>query len=198
MKFTLPELKYAYEALEPHIDQRTMEIHHQKHHGTYITNLNNALEGLVEYEGWTIEEILKHLERMPENIKGVVRNNGGGHYNHTLFWESLAPGGKPMSEAFKIKLEKSFGSVEAFKAAFKDAALKRFGSGWAWLVLDGQALKIVSTPNQDAPISDGLTELLGIDVWEHAYYLNYQNRRADYIDAFWNVVDWEVVESRLK
>lgn len=197
MKFTLPELKYAYGALEPHIDQRTMEIHHQKHHGAYITNLNNALEGHSEYENWSIEELLKHLERLPESIRGAVRNNGGGHYNHTLFWESLAPNGEPMSEGFKEKLEAAFESVDAFKAAFKDSALKRFGSGWAWLVLDGQALKIVSTPNQDVPISDGLKVLLGIDVWEHAYYLNYQNRRADYIDAFWNVVDWKVVESRL-
>lgn len=197
MKFTLPELKYAYGALEPHIDQRTMEIHHQKHHGAYITNLNNALEGHSEYENWSIEELLKHLERLPESIRGAVRNNGGGHYNHTLFWESLTPNGEPMSEGFKEKLEVAFESVDAFKAAFKDSALKRFGSGWAWLVLDGQALKIVSTPNQDVPISDGLKVLLGIDVWEHAYYLNYQNRRADYIDAFWNVVDWKVVESRL-
>ena len=197
MKFTLPELKYAYGALEPHIDQKTMEIHHQKHHGAYIANLNNALEGHSEYESWSIEELLKHLERLPESIRGAVRNNGGGHYNHTLFWESLIPGGKPMSEGFKEKLEAAFESFDAFKAAFKDSALKRFGSGWAWLVLDGQALKIVSTPNQDVPISDGLKVLLGIDVWEHAYYLNYQNRRADYIDAFWNVVDWEIVESRL-
>ncbi len=197
MKYTLPELKFATNALEPAIDQKTMEIHHQKHHGTYITNLNNALEGLSEFDTWSIEDILENLDKLPEGIRPAVRNNGGGHYNHTLFWESLAPGGKPMSDAFKGRLEATFGSVHAFRDAFKEAALKRFGSGWAWLVLDGDSLKIVSTPNQDAPISDGLKELLGLDVWEHAYYLNYQNRRADYIEAFWSVVDWEVVESRL-
>ncbi|HAS75012.1 MAG TPA: superoxide dismutase, partial [Clostridiales bacterium UBA8960] len=172
-------------------------IHHQKHHGTYITNLNNALEGQEAFSDWSIEHLLKNLGQLPEAIHGAVRNNGGGHYNHTLFWESLTPEGKPMSPAFKEKLEAAFGSIDAFKAAFKDAGLKRFGSGWAWLVLDGQALKIVSTPNQDAPITDGLKELLGVDVWEHAYYLNYQNRRADYVDAIWNVIDWEVVESRM-
>lgn len=197
MKYTLPELKYAYTALEPHIDQKTMEIHHQKHHSAYITNLNNALEGHDEFAEWSIEYTLKHLSQLPESIRQTVRNNGGGHYNHALFWESLSPDGKQMSDAFKAKIETSFGSIDAFKAAFKDAAMKRFGSGWAWLVLDGQALKIVSTPNQDAPITDGLKELLGIDVWEHAYYLNYQNKRADYIDAFWNIVNWEIVESRL-
>lgn len=197
MKYTLPELKFATNALEPAIDQKTMEIHHQKHHGTYITNLNNALEGLAEFDTWSIEDILENLDKLPEGIRPAVRNNGGGHYNHTLFWESLTPGGKPMSDAFKGRLEAAFGSVQAFRDAFKEAALKRFGSGWAWLALDGDHLKIVSTPNQDAPISDGLKELLGLDVWEHAYYLNYQNRRADYIEAFWSVVDWEVVESRL-
>jgi Fe-Mn family superoxide dismutase len=197
MKYTLPELKYETNALEPAIDQKTMEIHHQKHHGTYITNLNNALEGHTAFDTWSIEDILENLDKIPEEIRTAVRNNGGGHYNHTLFWESLTPGGKPMSEAFKVRLEATFGSVHAFRDAFKDAAIKRFGSGWAWLVLDDETLKIVSTPNQDAPISDGQKELLGLDVWEHAYYLNYQNRRADYIEAFWSIVDWEVVESRL-
>lgn len=197
MKYTLPELKYETNALEPAIDQKTMEIHHQKHHGAYITNLNNALEGHDTFDTWSIEDILENLDKIPEAIRGAVRNNGGGHYNHTLFWESLTPGGKPMSDAFKTRLESTFGSVHAFRDAFKDAALKRFGSGWAWLVLDNEALKIVSTANQDAPISEGQKELLGIDVWEHAYYLNYQNRRADYIEAFWSIVDWEVVESRL-
>lgn len=197
MKFTLPALKFETNALEPHIDQMTMEIHHQKHHGTYINNLNNALEKLDSFESWPIEKLLKNLGELPENIRQIVKNNGGGHYNHTLFWEVLTPGGKEMSDAFKSKLEGSFGSVEDFKAAFKEAALKRFGSGWAWLVVEGETLKIVSTLNQDAPISEGYKELLGIDVWEHAYYLNYQNRRADYVDAFWNVVDWSVVESRL-
>jgi Fe-Mn family superoxide dismutase len=197
MKFVLPELKYTTDALEPYIDQKTMEIHHQKHHGAYVNNLNAALEGKAEFESLSIEELLKGLDKLPESIRGAVRNNGGGHYNHTLFWESLTPGGKSISPEFESKLNSAFGSVEAFKAAFKDAALKRFGSGWAWLVSDGGNLKIVSTPNQDAPISDGLKELLGLDVWEHAYYLNYQNRRADYIEAFWSVVDWSVVESRL-
>jgi len=198
MKFTLPELKYAVNALEPTIDAKTMEIHHQKHHGTYITNLNNALEGKAELQDWSIESLLKQLDQLPEDIRQVVRNNGGGHYNHTLFWEELSPNPSEMSPEFKAKLEASFGSIESFKSMFKDAALKRFGSGWAWLVQSGNALKIISTANQDAPISDGLNELLGIDVWEHAYYLNYQNRRADYIDAFWNIIDWSVVEGRLK
>lgn len=198
MKFTLPELKFSKEALEPYIDAMTMEIHHQKHHGTYINNLNAALEGKEEFEDWSIEQILKNLDALPESIRMAVRNNGGGHYNHTLFWESLTPGGKTMSGAFEAKLNDAFGSVEAFKAAFKDAALKRFGSGWSWLVLSEGKLKIVSTPNQDAPLSEGHVELLGLDVWEHAYYLNYQNRRADYVDAFWHVVDWSVVEKRLE
>lgn len=196
MKFVLPELKYNTDSLEPYIDQKTMEIHHQKHHGAYVNNLNAALEGKAEFESYSIEDLLKGLDKLPENIRGAVRNNGGGHYNHTLFWESLTPGGKSISPEFESKLNAAFGSMEAFKAAFKDAALKRFGSGWAWLVSDGGNLKIMSTPNQDAPISDGLKELLGLDVWEHAYYLNYQNRRADYIEAFWSVVDWSVVESR--
>jgi len=197
MKYTLPELKFATNALEPIIDAKTMEIHHQKHHGAYIANLNKALEGLEAFETWSIEDILENLDKLPEDVKGAVRNNGGGHYNHTLFWESITPGGKPMSEAFKVKLEATFGSLHGFREAFKEAALKRFGSGWAWLVLDGESLKVISTPNQDAPLSDGLKELLGLDVWEHAYYLNYQNRRVDYIEAFWSIVDWEVVESRL-
>lgn len=197
MKFTLPALKFETNALEPIIDQMTMEIHHQKHHGTYITNLNNALEPLEAFESWNIEKLLKNLSELPENVRQIVKNNGGGHYNHTLFWETLTPGGKEMSEAFKLKIEASFGSIDDFKASFKEAALKRFGSGWAWLVSDGNDLKILSTLNQDSPISEGYKELLGLDVWEHAYYLHYQNRRADYVDAFWSVVDWSVVESRL-
>lgn len=196
MKFTLPQLNYAYDALEPHIDARTMEIHHQKHHGTYISNLNAALEGHSEFENWEIKQILKNLEDLPDAIRMAVRNNGGGHYNHTLFWESLAPEGKPFSKNFLVEIENAFGSFDDFKAKFKDAALKRFGSGWAWLVWNGKGLEVVSTPNQDAPISEGHIELLGLDVWEHAYYLNYQNRRADYIDAFFSVVDWEIVEKR--
>lgn len=198
MKFTLPELKFSKEALEPYIDQMTMEIHHQKHHGTYITNLNAALEGKSEYEDWSIEKLLMHLSELPDDIQAAVRNNGGGHYNHSLFWDMLTPGGKPMSMSFEAKLIETFGSVDQFKANFKEAALKRFGSGWAWLVVSGGKLKIVSTPNQDAPISEGYHEILGLDVWEHAYYLNYQNKRADYVDAFWHVVDWSVVEKRFE
>ena len=196
MKFTLPELKFEKNALEPHIDALTMEIHHQKHHMAYINNLNAALEGHSDLETWSIEDLLTKLDHLPAGIQAAVRNNGGGHYNHTLFWESLKPNGSEPSDVFLKEIDKAFGSFDAFKASFKDAALKRFGSGWAWLVLDAGELKIVSTPNQDAPISSGQVELLGLDVWEHAYYLNYQNRRPDYVDAFWHVVDWSVVESR--
>lgn len=197
MKFTLPQLNYAYDALEPHLDARTMEIHHQKHHAAYINNLNTALENHSEWADKEIVELLTNLDSLPEAIKGAVRNNGGGHYNHTLFWASLTPNGKAISAALQKEIEGAFGSWEQFKTKFKDAALKRFGSGWAWLVWNGSGLDVVSTPNQDAPISDGNIELLGLDVWEHAYYLHYQNRRADYIDAFFNVVDWSVVEDRL-
>ena len=197
MKFTLPELKFKSEDLEPYIDKMTMEIHHQKHHGAYINNLNTALEGHEAFAEWDIIQLLKGLDQLPDSIRNAVRNNGGGHYNHSLFWETLIPSGMPMSKEFEEKLIESFGSVEAFKSLFKDAALKRFGSGWAWLVKDGEKLSVISTPNQDSPISEGKIELLGLDVWEHAYYLNYQNRRADYIDAFWSVVDWSVVEARL-
>ncbi|MDN5351991.1 MAG: superoxide dismutase, Fe-Mn family [Clostridiales bacterium] len=196
MKFVLPELKYATSALEPYIDTKTMEIHHQKHHGGYVNNLNAALEGKEAFADWSIEKILTNLDQIPEEVRTAVRNNGGGHYNHSLFWESLTPNGRPFSGKLLGDIEAAFGSFDAFKTAFKDAALKRFGSGWAWLVVDDGKLKIVSTPNQDNPISDGQKVLLGLDVWEHAYYLNYQNRRADYIDAFWNVVNWKVVEER--
>lgn len=198
MKFLLPELKFEKNAFEPHIDALTMEIHHGKHHAAYVNNLNAALEGHTDLEDWSIEKLLKHINELPEGIRAAVRNNGGGHYNHTLFWESLSPNSAPPSEAFLKEIESAFGSFDEFKAIFKDAAIKRFGSGWAWLVLEQGKLKVVSTPNQDAPISDGQIELLGLDVWEHAYYLNYQNRRPDYIDSFWNLVDWNVVESRFK
>ncbi len=196
MKFTLPELNYDYKALEPHIDARTMEIHHQKHHAGYVNNLNNALESHNDYKDWSLEKLLTTLEELPESIRTAVRNNGGGHYNHSLFWEGLVPNGKPISASFKAVLESTFGSYDAFKEQFKNAATKRFGSGWAWLVIKDGKLEIVSTPNQDAPVSDGYKELLGLDVWEHAYYLNYQNRRADYIEAFFNVINWSVVEAR--
>ena len=176
--FKLPELKYSYEALEPYIDAKTMEIHHTKHHQTYIDNLNNALEGHSNLQNMNIEELIKSLDEIPEDIKTAVRNNGGG---------------KPEGELAR-KIDEDLGGFEKFKEDFKKAALGRFGSGWAWLVLDGGKLSIVSTPNQDNPISEGKKPLLGIDVWEHAYYLKYQNKRADYIDAFWNVVNWKKVE----
>lgn len=197
MTFELPNLPYGYDALEPVIDAQTMEIHHSKHHNAYVTNLNNALKG-SDFDSKTIEELVIGYSELPDMIATAVRNNGGGHYNHTLFWEQLqAPGQANLSDDFKAKLEANFGSFDAFKEAFASAAATRFGSGWAWLVSDADGkLAVVSTPNQDNPLTDGLTPLLGLDVWEHAYYLNYQNRRPDYISAFWDVVNWEVVENR--
>lgn len=194
MTFKLPELNYGYDQLEPYIDTRTMEIHHTKHHQAYINNLNAALEGHEDLKQLTIEELLTNLEGIPEGIRMAVRNNGGGHLNHTMFWEIMSPngGGEPTGELMEM-IKRDFGSFEEFKAEFKKAALSRFGSGWAWLVLDGDKLKVVSTPNQDNPISDGLNPILGIDVWEHAYYLKYQNLRPDYVDAWFNVVDWTKV-----
>lgn len=197
MKFYLPELKFELKALEPHIDENTMGIHYEKHHGAYVNNLNAAVEKYDELKDLAIEDLLKKLDEIPEDIRAAVRNNGGGHYNHSLFWEALTPVQNQPSDRLLAKIEEAFGSLEAFKDLFKDAALKRFGSGWAWLVEDQGKLKVVSTPNQDAPISQGMKELLGLDVWEHAYYLNYQNRRGDYINAFWNIVDWKIVEKRL-
>lgn len=204
MAHELPELPYAQEALEPHIDSATMGIHHGKHHATYIANLNNALDGNAELEAKSIEDLISDLESVPEGIRGAVRNNGGGHANHSLFWSSMSPsgGGAPSGE-LATAIDTAFGSLDEFKAAFKAAALTRFGSGWAWLVKkDDGTVAVTSTPNQDNPVMgtaadcDGSQPLLGLDVWEHAYYLNYQNRRPDYIDAFWNVVDWEVVAAR--
>jgi len=196
MAYTLPDLPYAFDALEPHIDARTMEIHHDRHHGTYVTNVNAALEG-TDLADLPIEELLQSLNRVPEDKRGAVRNNGGGHYNHTLFWESMSgSGGGEPSGALASAIGDTFGSFAEFQAKLKAAGLARFGSGWAWLVHDGSGLAVVSTPNQDNPISDGQTPLLGVDVWEHAYYLLYQNRRPDYIDAWWNVVDWGAVERR--
>ena len=195
MVFKLPELKYSYEALEPHIDQLTMETHHSKHHQAYVDNLNKALEGQEKFQNMDIEDIIKSLDDLPDNIRTAVRNNGGGHYNHALFWELMSPngGGKPEGELQK-KIDEDLGGFDNFKEDFKKAALGQFGSGWAWLVLDNGKLAIVSTPNQDNPISQGKTPLLGIDVWEHAYYLKYTNKRGDYIDSWWNVVDWKKVE----
>lgn len=196
MKFKLPELRDGVDAYEPHFDAKTMEIHHTKHHNGYVEKLNAALEGHKDFESWDIQELLKNIGQLPKDIQTAVRNNGGGHYNHTLFWAILSPKEVKPSEEFTKAIEEAFGSMEDFKKEFKDAALKRFGSGWAWLVMDQGKLKITSTPNQDSPISQGQVELLGLDVWEHAYYLNYQNRRPDYVDAFWNIVDWSAVERR--
>ncbi|MDR0297682.1 MAG: superoxide dismutase [Streptococcaceae bacterium] len=194
MTFTLPELPYAYEALEPYIDAETMHLHHDKHHNTYVTNLNAALDKHPELADKSLEELLTTLSALPEDIRTAVRNNGGGHLNHSQFWNWLAPnaGGAPTG-AIASAIDGAFGSFDAFKAAFKTAATGRFGSGWAFLVKEGDTLKIVSTANQDAPISDGLTPVLGLDVWEHAYYLSYRNVRPDYIDAFWNLVNWDYV-----
>ena len=194
MAFKLPKLKYSYEALEPHIDALTMETHYSKHHKGYVDNLNKALEGNSKFQEMSIEEILKSLDQLPEEIRTAVRNNGGGHYNHTLFWQIMSPegGGKPEGELAN-KIDEDLGGFDKFKEEFKKAALGQFGSGWAWLVLNEEKLEIVSTPNQDNPISEGKFPILGIDVWEHAYYLKYKNLRADYIDAWWNIVDWKKV-----
>ncbi|HJF30193.1 MAG TPA: superoxide dismutase [Sporosarcina psychrophila] len=197
MAYKLPELPYAYDALEPHIDKETMNIHHTKHHNAYVTNLNNALEGNEELLNKSIEDLIANLDAVPEDKRTAVRNNGGGHANHSLFWELLsADGGGNPSGALAEAIDKKFGSFDAFKEEFAKAGATRFGSGWAWLVLNGGELEIMSTPNQDSPIMEGKTPLLGLDVWEHAYYLNYQNRRPDYISAFWNVVNWDEVAKR--
>ena len=198
MTFELPKLNYEYAALEPVIDAQTMEIHYTKHHNAYVTNLNKAVEG-TEYADKSIEELVKGWAELPEDIQTAVRNNGGGHYNHTLFWEELVASSqaKEIPADLEAKLVEAFGSVEEFKEKFAAAAASRFGSGWAWLVSNDGKLEVVSTPNQDNPLTDGLVPLLGLDVWEHAYYLNYQNRRPDYIKAFWDVVNWEVVADRL-
>jgi Fe-Mn family superoxide dismutase len=196
MPFSVPDLRYPFDALEPHIDAKTMEIHHDKHHAAYVTNLNAALEG-TEWADKPIDEILTSLDSIPEDKRMAVRNNGGGHANHTLFWEIMGPdgGGEP-SGALADAISETFGSLDELKAAVNDAGVKRFGSGWTWLVSDGSGIAVESTPNQDTPVMDGKTPLLGIDVWEHAYYLNYQNRRPDYLAAWWNVVDWTAVGAR--
>jgi superoxide dismutase, Fe-Mn family len=196
MAYSVPDLSYPFDALEPHIDARTMEIHHDKHHAAYVTNLNAALEG-TEWMDRPIDAVLSNLEIIPEDKRMAVRNNGGGHANHTLFWEIMGPngGGEP-SGALGEAIGSTFGSFDELKTAVNDAGVKRFGSGWSWLVWDGTGLAVKSTPNQDSPVMDGDTPLLGIDVWEHAYYLNYQNRRPDYLAAWWNVVDWDAVGAR--
>lgn len=197
MAFEVPALTYAYDALEPYIDAQTMQIHHDLHHGAYVTNLNAAIKDSPVAD-WSIRDLIVRLNEVPENIRTAVRNNGGGHINHSAFWETMAPGGsKAPSGALASALDQTFGSFDAFKAAFKDAGVKRFGSGWAWLVLDkGGKLQVVSTANQDNPLTDGLTPIMGNDVWEHAYYLKYQNKRPAYLDAWWNVVNWDVVAAR--
>ena len=196
MAFTVPDLTYAFDALEPHIDARTMEIHHDKHHAAYVTNLNAALEG-TPWAEQSLETILTSLDSIPEDKRMAVRNNGGGHANHTLFWEIMGPnGGGDPSGDLGDAIADAFGGVAELKAAVNDAGVKRFGSGWTWLVWDGTGLAVKSTPNQDTPVMDGDAPLLGIDVWEHAYYLNYQNRRPDYLEAWWNVVDWDAVAAR--
>jgi Fe-Mn family superoxide dismutase len=197
MAYTVPPLPYAYDALEPHIDKMTMEVHHDKHHQAYVDKANAALEG-TPLADVAVVDVLSDLSQVPEDKRTAVRNNGGGHYNHSLFWESMGPdgGGEPGGELAQA-IDSAFGSFADFKAKLKEAGVNQFGSGWSWLVLDGSALIVVGTPNQDNPISAGKTPLLGVDVWEHAYYLKYQNRRPDYIDAWWNVVDWGKVAERL-
>ena len=197
MAYELPELPYAHDALEPHIDARTMEIHHGKHHQAYINNVNGALEGNEELAGKSVEDLVSDLDSVPEDIRGAVRNNGGGHANHSLFWSVMGPGkgGEPGGD-LGAAIDAIFGSLDGFKEEFAKAGATRFGSGWAWLVVDGGNLAVTSTANQDSPLMEGKTPILGLDVWEHAYYLNYQNRRPDYIAAFWNVVDWDAVAAR--
>jgi Fe-Mn family superoxide dismutase len=197
--YSLPQLPYSYDALEPYIDKMTMEIHHTKHHQAYINNLNSALEKYSEFHNLELEEILKNLNQLPEEIKTAVRNNGGGHYNHTLFWEIMRPngGGEPKGK-LKEEIEKNFGSFEEFKNLFSETAIKHFGSGWAWLVITSdKKLKVYSMLNQDNPLMNGDIPIMGIDVWEHAYYLKYQNRRAEYVEAWWHVVNWNKIEENL-
>ncbi len=194
MSHALPDLPYAYDALEPHFDARTMEIHHTKHHNTYVTKLNEALDGHADLAGKNVEDLLTGIGNVPDGIRQAVINHGGGHANHSLFWQILAPnaGGAP-SGALASAIDEAFGSFDAFKEKFAAAAATRFGSGWAWLVVKGGKLEVTSSANQDSPLMDGATPILGLDVWEHAYYLLYQNRRPDYISAFWNVVNWAKV-----
>ena len=197
MAYSLPQLPYAYDALEPHIDKETMNIHHTKHHNTYVTNLNNALEGNEALLSKTVEELVSNLDAVPEAARTAVRNNGGGHANHSLFWEVISPnGGDQPTGDLAAAIDSKFGSFENFKEEFSKAATTRFGSGWAWLVVNNGELEVTSTPNQDNPLMEGKTPVLGLDVWEHAYYLNYQNRRPEYISAFFNVINWDEVAKR--
>jgi len=197
MAFTLPNLPYAYDALEPHIDAKTMEIHHTKHHQAYVNNLNAAVEKAPELQGKSLDDLMKGINSVPESVRTAVRNNGGGHWNHSMFWELMGPGkgGEPTGKLADA-IKSAFGDFTKFKEQFAAAGAGRFGSGWAWLINDGGTLSITSTPNQDNPLMDGKTAILGLDVWEHAYYLKYQNKRPDYIAAWWNVVNWEAVAQR--
>ena len=196
MAHTLPALTYATDALEPHFDKMTMEIHHGKHHQTYVTNLNNALAAYPDLQNKTAEELIKDLNAVPEAIRTAVRNNAGGHVNHSMFWQQIAPSKNRLSGALKADIEATWGSVDAFKDAFEKGGLGRFGSGWVWLVKKDGKLAITSTANQDNPMMEGATPIIGCDVWEHAYYLKYQNKRADYLKAFWSVIDWNDAEAR--
>ena len=199
MPHSVPPLPYDYNALEPHIDEQTMRIHHDKHHGAYVNNLNTALEKHPQLQNKSAEELIKGINSVPEDIRTAVRNNGGGHVNHTMFWEIMGPGkGGAPSGPVADAIKSSFGSFDTFKTQLADAGVKRFGSGWAWLIDAGGKLTIESTANQDSPLMEGKTPILGIDVWEHAYYLKYQNRRPDYIAAWWNVVNWDAVNKRFK
>ncbi|QGQ46176.1 superoxide dismutase [Metabacillus sediminilitoris] len=195
-KYELPALPYDVKALEPHIDEQTMIIHHDRHHATYVTNLNAALEGYDDLSNKSVEELISNLDAVPENIRTAVRNNGGGHANHSLFWKILSPngGGAPSGDVAEA-INQAFVSFDKFKEEFTKAATTRFGSGWAWLVVDNRQLSIISTPNQDSPLMEGKTPILGLDVWEHAYYLNYQNKRPDYISAFYQVINWNEVNN---
>jgi len=196
MPYEVPPLPYDYSALEPHIDEATMRVHHDKHHQAYVDKVNAAVEG-TDWDGRPIEEVIENLAQVPDGKRAAVRNNGGGHINHTLFWESMSPNGGGAPEgALADAIDDAFGSFDDFRAKLKDAGVNQFGSGWAWLVYDGSGLAVVSTPNQDNPLTDGKTPLVGVDVWEHSYYLKYQNRRPDYLDAWWNTVDWAKVGER--
>lgn len=194
MTYKLPELGYEFDALEPHIDAKTMEIHHDKHHAGYVDKLNAALEGHEDLQNKELEELLSDIDSLPEDIKTAVRNNGGGHYNHSFFWPLLKKDGGEVCGELKEAIDKKFGSFDKFKEEFKNAAATRFGSGWAWLVVSDGELEVMSTPNQDTPLECGKKPVLGVDVWEHAYYLNYQNKRPDYLEAFFNVINWEQAE----
>jgi Fe-Mn family superoxide dismutase len=196
MAYSVPDLPYDYNALEPHVDEQTMRIHHDKHHQAYVDKANAALDG-TEWADSDVDDVLRSLDQLPDDIRTAVRNNAGGHSNHSFFWQIMGPdaGGEPDGD-LRAAIDDAFGSFDAFKDEFKAAGVNRFGSGWAWLVHDGSGLAVVSTANQDSPVSEGKTPLLGVDVWEHAYYLKYQNRRPDYLDAWWNVVNWSEVASR--